>query len=283
MEARTLLAIGVFGGLGAAVWFLAVACLTPEADWRRPVRMPAHLVSPRVAAALAVGLGTAVLTRWPVAALAAGALVWFWPHLMGTGAAPRDAISRLEALAGWTESLKDVIAGAIGLDEAIPATAPLAPAPIRGEVERLAERLRAREPLPAALRAFADDLDDPSADLVVAALMLNARLRGPGLRATLDALATSARDELDMRRRVEAGRKALRTGVRIIVGVTVGFVGLLAALNSAYLDPYDTFTGQLVLVGVTAVFGAAFAWLRALADADGPPRLLAVEPARTAP
>jgi tight adherence protein B len=39
--------------------------------------------------------------------------------------------------------------------------------------------------LEAALRALAADLDDPSADLVIAALILNVRRRGDGLREVL--------------------------------------------------------------------------------------------------
>ncbi len=231
-------------------------------------------MTPRASATVGVGLTVAVLTRWPVAAAGAAALVWAWPRLVAGGGAADTAIERLEALAGWTESLKDTIAGAVGLEEAIPATAAAAAPPIRPHVEGLVERLQAREPLPAALHRFAGDLDDPSADLVVAALILNARLRGPGLRSTLEALATSVRDELDLRRRVEAGRRALRTGVRIIVGVTVGFVAALIALDSAYLDPYDTATGQLVLLVVAAIFTGAFAWLRSLSDVARPQRLL---------
>jgi hypothetical protein len=273
MDTTTLAALLVFAGLGAAVWLLAVAVAAPPAARPRvSIRLRA---SRRAQAAIAIGLATAVLTRWPVAALAVAALVWAWPWLFGTGSAAANAIERLEALAGWTESLKDTIAGAIGLEEAIPATTAAAGPSIRPQVDRLVERLRAREPLPGALAHFADDLDDPSADLVVAALLLNARLRGPGLRATLEALACSARDELDLRRKVEAGRRALRTGVKIIVGTTLGFVGALAALDSAYLDPYDTATGQLVLVLVVAVFAAAFIWLRNLGTSEVPPRLLA--------
>jgi tight adherence protein B len=66
----------------------------------------------------------------------------------------------------------------------------------------------------------------------------------------------------------------LRTGVRIIVGVTVGFVGVLAALDSSYLDPYDTLAGQVVLVAVVGIFAAAFAWLRSLNAVSTPERLL---------
>ena len=274
MEATTLLAVVVFAGLGGAVWLLVLACLATHGPSRRRTLLVTTALTPRVGVAIAVGLLVSVLTRWPVAALGAAALVWAWPRVTGAGPTARDGIGRLEALAGWTESIKDTIAGAVGLEEAIPASAPAAGPSIRPQVDRLVERLRAREPLPVALRRFADDLDDPSADLVVAALVLNAQLRGPGLRATLDALATSARDELDLRRRVDAGRRALRSGVRIIVGVTVGFVGLLAVLDSAYLDPYDTAAGQLVLAGVAGVFAAGFAWLRALAGEATPPRLL---------
>jgi hypothetical protein len=274
MNVTTITALAVFAGLGAAVWLLAVALLAPPAA-RRRLELRRLQVDRRIQAAVAVGIAVAVLTRWPVAAVAAAGLVWAWPWLFGGGRAATGAIERLEALAGWTESLKDTIAGAIGLEEAIPATASAAGPSLRPHVDRLVERLRARQPLPEALSRFADDLDDPSADLVIAALLLNARLRGPGLRATLEALACSTRDELDLRRKIEAGRRALRTGVKIIVGTTVGFIAALAALDSAYLDPYDTATGQLVLTLVAAVFAAAFAWLRTLGAATTQPRLLA--------
>jgi Flp pilus assembly protein TadB len=280
MAPETLLALVVFAGLGAGVWLLALAVRglppAPSGSRMRP-RLRSLAEGPtarRAGTAAADAVAVAVLTRWPVAALAAGALTYAWPRLFGGGRDAQAAIDRLEALATWTESLKDTIAGAVGLEEAIPATLPAASPQIQPQLLRLVGRLRAREPLPAALGRFAADLDDPSADLVVAALILNARLRGGGLRATLQALATSAREELDMRRRVEAGRRAIRKGVRIVVGVTLGFVAALAALNSAYLAPYDTALGQLVLVVVIAVFGAGFAWLRALSDVDMPQRFL---------
>lgn len=274
MQPDTLVAIAVFAGLGGAVWMLILACRGTVGSRPPDVRAVRVRLTPRAVATVGVGLTVAVLTRWPVAAAGLAVLVWVWPRLVVGGNAGEAAIGRLEALAGWTEGLKDTIAGAVGLEEAIPATAPATATPIRPAVDRLVERLQSRESLPLALHHFADDLDDPSADLIVAALILNARLRGPGLRATLEALANSARDELDLRRRVEAGRRALRTGVRIIVGATAGFVATLIALDSAYLDPYDSATGQLVLLLVAAVFAAAFGWLRSLSDTERPQRLL---------
>ena len=65
----------------------------------------------------------------------------------------------------------------------------------------MVDRLRVRVPLPVALQRFADEMDDAGADLIIAALILNSRLRGPGLRDVLTSLADSARAELDMRQR----------------------------------------------------------------------------------
>jgi len=182
--------------------------------------------------------------------------------------------ARLEALATWTESLRDTIAGAVGLEQAIPATAATAHPLIRPHLLRLVGRTEARQPLSVALRRLAADLADPSADLVVAALILNAELRGPGLRQTLTALAASAREEVEMRRRIEAGRRGIRRGVRIVVGVTVGFVGLLALFNREYLRAYDSPVGQGALLVVVGVFASGFLMLRRLAVVDMPDRFL---------
>ena len=124
--------------------------------------------------------------------------------LFGGAAEDRTEVAQLEALATWTESLRDTIAGAVGLEQAIPASLHAAAPVLKPPLALLIDRLRTREPLPEALLRFADDLDDPCADLIVAALVLNARLRGPGLRDVLTALAESAREELDMRGRIEA-------------------------------------------------------------------------------
>jgi Flp pilus assembly protein TadB len=186
----------------------------------------------------------------------------------------RNAIARLEGLAAWTESLRDTIAGAVGLEQAIPATAYAASPSIQPQLRLLVDRLRVRVPMPAALHRFADDLDDPSADLVVAALILNARLRGPGLRQVLTTLADSARAELDMRQRVIASRASTRRSVQIIVGVTILFVIGLPLLNRTYVEPYSTPAGQLVLAVVLGIFALGFMWMRRLSRLEMPQRFL---------
>ncbi|MDP9827699.1 type II secretion system F family protein [Kineosporia succinea] len=228
----------------------------------------------RLPIAVLVGLFILTVTAWPVAALAAVAMILAWPALMGGARAERQQAERLEALALWTESLRDTIAGAVGLEQAVIATSRAAPAPIAEEIVTLADRLRVRVPLPTALHRLADDLDDASADLVVAALLLNARLRGPGLRQVLTSLADSVRAEVEMRGRVTAGRAATRRSVQIVVAVTLVFVLGLRTFNPAYVEPYRDPAGQAVMAIVVGFFAAGFLWLKQLATYDLPERFM---------
>ena len=63
-------------------------------------------------------------------------------------------MARVEALAAWTESLRDTIAGAVGLEQAIPASVRAAAPALRPHLDALVDRLRARMPLPDALAAL---------------------------------------------------------------------------------------------------------------------------------
>jgi Flp pilus assembly protein TadB len=145
---------------------------------------------------------------------------------------------------------------------------------ISGPLTKLVERLHIRVPMADALLRFADDLDDPGADLIIAALVLNARLRGPGLRDLLGSLSASVREELDMRRKVTAERRSIRRSVQIVVGVSVGMALALALLDHRFLAPYDGVFGQAVLAVVAGVYAAGIWWLRRLARFETPQRLL---------
>ncbi len=197
-----------------------------------------------------------------MAGLAAGVLVFVWDRLFGGAAEECSAMRRVEALAAWTESLRDTIAGAVGLEQAIPSSARAAAPALRPHLDALVDRLRARTPLPDALQQLADEIDDASADSIIAPLILNSRLRGPGLREVLGALAKSAREEVDMRKRVMA-----------------------SIFNRDFVEPYGTPVGQLVLACVCALFAMGFWWLRKLSSIDTPDRFLTRDatPERSAP
>jgi hypothetical protein len=248
----------------------------------------AQLGRPRLERAnlrLALAVGAAVVvgaaTGWPVGAVLAGLAGWGAPGLLGGAARHQAAVGRIEAVAGWAEMLRDTMAGAAGLEQAIVATAPIAPLPIRAEVATLAVRLDS-ERLAPALRAFADEVADPTCDLVVAALVLAADHQAQRLGELLGTLAQAARDQATMRLRVEAGRARTQTSVKVIVGATGALVAGLALLDRGYLAPYDTATGQLVLVLVGAMFAMSFVWLSRMTRPANLERILTGRPAGAA-
>jgi Flp pilus assembly protein TadB len=112
--------------------------------------------------------------------------------------------------------------------------------------------------------------------MIIAALIINSRLRGPGLRDLLGALADSVREELDMRRKINAARRATRRSVQIVIFVSVLMALLLAVLDRSFLAPYDGVFGQFVLAVIVALYGVGIIWLRRLARFDVPQRLLGV-------
>ena len=270
---------GAVVGLGIFVAVLAFVGL-PERDAATPSRFADVTLkgaSGRLGLGVGVALVTILLTQWVVAGIGLGLLAAFWDQLTGDARAETVGIAQLEALATWTESLRDTIAGAVGLEQAIPATAANAGPSIRSSLNLLVDRLRIREPLPEALLHFADDLDDPSADVICSALVLNARLRGPGLRDVLGALAQSTREELDMRRRIAASRRSIRRSVKLITIIVLAVMGGLAVFNDRYVEPYASWEGQLVLVVVGLLFAAGLLWMRKLSQPQKLSRFLVVD------
>jgi Flp pilus assembly protein TadB len=274
----TLLLGAVVGG-GVFLLVLAVVGV-PQRDPSKPPlfrrRTSARDGTLRLARGIGVGVLTLVLSHWVVAGVGIGLLAAYWDRVAGDARGEKLGIARLEALASWTESLRDTIAGAIGLEQAIPATTANAGAAIRPSLNLMVDRLRIREPLPDALLAFAEDVDDPSADVICAALVLNARLRGPGLRDVLTALAQSTREELDMRRRIESSRKSIRRSVQIDLVIVLSVMGGLTVFNHDYVRAYDSGLGQLVLLVVALIFFGGLMWLRRLATPEKTGRFLVV-------
>jgi Flp pilus assembly protein TadB len=267
--------------VGGGVFLLIVAirglpARQPSARQGRLERMLRDLLGLRGLAALGGAAIVLIATGWLPAAVGAFLLVLGWRGL-GGAASERRAMARLEGLATWTEALRDTIAGAVGLEQAIPSSVRVAAPAIREPLVRLVDRLHTRVPLPDALRRFADELDDQSADLIIAALIINSRLRGPGLRDLLSALADSVREELDMRRKVNAERRSTRRSVQIVVAVSVGLALGMAIFNRKYVQVYDGLIGQMVLAVVVALYAAAFLWLRKLARFDTPERLIVAQ------
>lgn len=228
----------------------------------------------RAAGAVVAAAVVAVVTRWPVGTLLAAVAAWLLPTIAGPDRDHHRQVARIEAIASWAESLRDTLAAAAGLEQALLATQPVAPEPIRSQVTALAVRIRQGERLPAALRAFAADLADPTGDLVVAALLLAAQQQASDLGQLLGNLAETARAHAGMRMRIAAGRARVRTAVRIIIAATVALVLGLLVFSREFLQPYDSAAGQLVLAAVGGLFAGAFWLLQKIARFGEPQRFL---------
>jgi Flp pilus assembly protein TadB len=225
-----------------------------------------------VAAVIAGALGW-VVTGWPAAGVIVGVAVPGVPWLFGAGRVEKLAVRRLEAVEMWTRRLSDIVARGIGLQQAIVATAATAPHLIEAEVGDLAARLQSDTDPITALQAFADDLNDYTADQVVAPLMLHVSDRGEGLHDVLTAISRSIASEIEMRSTVDAKRAGPRFAVRFLTGMTVAILAY-GVLNPHYLQPYTGVLGQLVLLVLAALYIALMTSVRNLSMPTTRARLL---------
>jgi Flp pilus assembly protein TadB len=228
-----------------------------------------------LAGGLVAGVIALAITGWPLMLIVVPAAVVGLPLLLApTG---RASVDRLDAMAEWTRSLAGVLTVGLGLEQALVASARSAPAAIRPEVDNLTARLRARWNTETALRAFADELDDATGDLIAAALILGSRRRGAGLAAVLTGLAESVSAEVRVRRQIEIERDRPRTTARWVTLISVGVLGLLV-FNGSYLEPYSTPLGQLLLALLLAAYVGALLWMRNVVAGKPLPRLLTDSP-----
>lgn len=278
-----LAAMLVLGGLGVIAVGIRPAPVLARPARQGPRRGPSRrlsrgyaVLSPRsrllLVAGFAAGLLVWLVTGWLVAVLVLPVAFAGLPVLL---LAPQGdtPIARLEAMEEWTRSLAGVLTVGVGIEQALIATARSTPDAIRPEVLTLVARLRARWGTVDALRAFADDLDDATGDLIAASLLLGATRRGNGLVSVLEGLAATVADDVRIRRAIEADRAKPRTTARWVTMITVGVL-VLFSFNGSYIAPYGSGIGQLVLVLLLASYTGALLWLRQMAAGTKLPRFI---------
>lgn len=269
----TAFLLGAFAGLG----LLTVAAGLRGASVDPP--LPHRTLTARVRHTGVIALGacalTFLLTGWPVLALLVAVGVFILPRVV-RGQRRGTATARSEAVAQWIEMLRDTMAGAAGLEEAIAVSARRPPRPIAVQVDRLARRLD-RHSLSDALRAFAVEADDPAADLLAAALITAATNETRDLGRVLAALVEATRAQVQMRESVDAGRAQVRSATRLVMAVTAAFTLALLLFSRDYLAPYGTVEGQLWLAVAGGVFAMSLALLLRLDRIDVPAAPLMTE------
>ncbi|MFJ8786996.1 type II secretion system F family protein [Streptomyces sp. NPDC102476] len=202
------------------------------------------------------------------------------PWLIAPAQMARDRIGQLEALSEWTQRLAGLLRLGMGLEQAMVTSRQGAPEELAPQIINLSDRLRLGWRPEGALRTFADELDDVTADKVVAALILSVNDRGPGLAQALEDLSGTVREEVAKKRAIEADRAKPRTTVRWMTIITVGVV-VAGFFVPSYTKPYSTLLGQLVLAFLTAGFVGVLALMRQLGNFRRIPRFLVTDPSST--
>jgi hypothetical protein len=230
----------------------------------------------RVLVAASIGLLLLVVSGWILPALVvAGGAFWAVGGWQSRHRSSDAEISRLDALAGWIENVRDVLMAGEQPIGAIQSTVGACAPAIRPHVRRLAAGLGRQDP-DVVFRRFADDLDDPLGDLVAAGLSIAIR-RGARTVPVLTALAEQTRQQVDRRRLIEAERAPARREVQALTLIMSALVvALLVFGRVEYLDAYDDPAGQVFLAVSLVGYVALLVRVQRLAAFPRPGRFLGV-------
>ena len=216
---------------------------------------------------------TLIVTGWIVVAVSVALLVAAVPGIGRPYIQTRNEQELVDGIATWTEQLRDTLAGAHGLEQAIVATSVHAPLVLQAHVKKLASFIGYGS-LEDGIRRFGDDLDNSTADFVVAALVTASQHQARDLGMLLTQIAQCARDESKMRSRVWVGRARTRSAIKIIATVIASFVLGLFTFNRTYLQPYSSIQGQVVLSAILGVFAVSLSLMQSMAKIIEPERFV---------
>ena len=244
--------------------------------WARLTRRPPGPRGRRrdliLVSSLLAGFLVAALSGWLVAIVIMPMLALGLPYLLVVPK-PRD-VELLEALDRWVRSLAATLATGKSITDAIRVSRRTAPPLISEEIGTLVVRLNNRWDTDDALRRFADDLDSPDADGVIAALMLAVNRGSNGASVTLQALADSLQSQLKSRRVIEVERAKPYVVVRQVTVISVVTLAGISLMSPTFFQPYRTALGQLILAVLLILYLGSLILMRRKAQQHPRPRIL---------
>jgi Flp pilus assembly protein TadB len=248
--------------------------------WARLTRRPAGRLGRRrdltLLGSLLAGLVVAALTGWVLAIAVAPVLALALPYLLVLPRA-RD-VELLEALDRWVRSLAATMTTGRSVTDAIRVSRRTAPTSISDEVGMLVARLNNRWDTEEALRRFADALDSPDADAVVAALVLAANRGANGASTTLHALADSIQDQLRGRRIIQTERAKPYVVVRQVTIISLVTLTAVFVLSPSFFAVYRSPVGQLLLALLVSLYVGSLVLMRRKARQASRERILVERP-----
>jgi tight adherence protein B len=222
-----------------------------------------------------IGCLLAMLTGWLILIVVLPLLALGLPYLLILPK-PRD-IQLLEALDRWVRSLAMTLGTGKSITDAIRISRRTAPPLLADEINLLVTRLNNRWETRDALMRFADALDSPDVDGVVAALILASSRGANGATVTLQALADSIQAQLKGRRVIEVERSKPYVVVRQVTVISLSTLVLVFLLSPNFFAPYRTPLGQTLLSALLIIFLASLLLMRRKAHQPDRPRILVGE------
>jgi tight adherence protein B len=247
--------------------------------WARVTRRPAGRRGRRrdviLLLSAIVGCVLAGLTGWLILIVVTPALAIGLPYLLILPKA-RD-VELLEALDRWVRSLAATLATGKSITDAIRISRRTAPLLLAGEISLLVTRLNNRWETRDALMRFADAVDSPDTDAVIAALILASNRGANGASITLNALADSIQSQLRGRRAIEVERSKPYVVVRQVTVISLSTLILVFLFSPDFFAPYRTPLGQILLSLLLIAYLASLILMRRKAHQSERPRILLVQ------
>jgi Flp pilus assembly protein TadB len=217
-----------------------------------------------LASAGALGGATAaiLLTHWIALAIIAGVLGGMAPASVAKARAAKQRLARQEALAVVADRLRNAVRSGRDLPEAIVMAADAAPPALRTEMTTLKDLLRRRGALEA-LDALAAASDDAFIRRFARTLS-GAYESGSKLGTLLSAVAEAAWLETRTAKEVRTRQTSIRIAANLMGIIPVATLIYLRASNPAFLTPYSTASGQLVMLAGFGLVGAGWWAARSL-------------------
>ena len=208
-----------------------------------------------------------LLTRWMAALVVVPVLIIMVPKLL----LPKDTgVQKLDEVVAWLGILAGNIKGGAHLESAIKTSYMSAGDHLKLPLRRMVARLNASWPTGKALDAFARDLADPTIDRVIFLLKIAATQRGEGLSTALAGITQQTRDEIEVRRKVNATQGSARQTV-LMLNVII-FSAILVMAPQAPV--YRTGFGQLFFLALFGVMIVVMVVIRRSVTPRPVPRIL---------
>jgi Flp pilus assembly protein TadB len=242
---------------------------------RRPQGSPGRQRDLILLLSMIIGCLLAMLTGWLILIVVLPLLALGLPYLLILPK-PRD-IQLLEALDRWVRSLAVTLGTGKSITDAIRISRRTAPPLLADEINLLVTRVNNRWETREALMRFADAIDSPDVDGVVAALILASSRGANGASVTLQALADSIQAQLKGRRVIEVERSKPYVVVRQVTVISLSTLVLVFLLSPNFFAPYRTPLGQTLLSALLIIYLASLLLMRRKAHQPDRPRILVGE------